>query len=137
MGLCSANQCIHKLCTMCTVCGLSFESDDVLIKHLEVHLEENHFCEKCGKILFRAKNSIFTTKTIMAKKISNVDSATNHFQQRQTANLKAHVKTFHSVSKDIYSCEKCAKLFSIKSNLKRHQSTCQKTKEDTLYGGIA
>uniref|UniRef100_A0A8C6P071 C2H2-type domain-containing protein n=1 Tax=Nothobranchius furzeri TaxID=105023 RepID=A0A8C6P071_NOTFU len=97
----------------CRVCGKSFDSEVVLIKHVEDHAKENECrCGVCGKHLDSSDNLTLHLQTHSSRsKTCHVCGKKFHSIRAQETHLKLHA------GEKLFNCHLCGKSFSKKANM--------------------
>jgi len=103
----------------CPECGLRFQRQLHLERHLASHDERNRLaCQQCGKIFYHKDNLKLHQRYHLDKAETRAcDECGENFQGSRA--LKSHKEKMHSP--DI-TCPSCDKKFKSKSLLKRHQA---------------
>ncbi|XP_034749721.1 zinc finger protein OZF-like isoform X2 [Etheostoma cragini] len=110
-------QSCHNKTHFCDVCGKTFPNIRCLRLHEKVHKGVKEFvCQECGKTFYRRDHLIVHVRTHSGEKPYHCDICGKSFSQSQ--NLTIH-KRSHSGEKP-YQCGLCGKLFNTSSHLKTH-----------------
>ena len=103
----------------CKTCGIQFDHQYSLNKHLFKHLSVNlYICDIC-EVTFKRKSDLHQHKTsfhVKKKAEFKCSECNANFSSQKT--LNKHKKTVHFNVK--FFCEECGDSFSRKDNLKRH-----------------
>ena len=112
----SENKPQKKRNIKCDICNQTFETKGKYDVHTQIHSDQQHQCDQCGKI--------FGLRTYLKKHMNTIHNPNiNRYHcpvcGMEVLNIKQHMKT-HSHREKSFECTHCSKRFVSNADLKTH-----------------